>query len=88
VSFFRRKPRAIVTVPCGHLAYVRDTGEVIDLGQVTEEELRLLNALCEVTYRNRESRIISRSISKSTVIRLRGMVKHWYDMVKPTEKGK
>lgn len=84
-SFFRKARKEPVEVTRGHLAYVREDGAVLDLGKVTDEDMRLLNALCESAYRHRGTRSGRRGISETTLIRLRGMVKQWYGVFTQTK---
>lgn len=89
MSFFRKSRRVAVSAPVGHLAYVRDDGTVLDLGAVTVEDLRLLNALTEVSYRHRGSKSGRRGISSVTLSRLRGLVSRWYGVINtPQEVAK
>jgi len=73
--WFFRRPRQPVSVAHGHLAYVTEDGTVLDLGSVTEEDMRLLNAVVEHSYRNRGS--ARRGPTSNTRIRVRGLVQRW-----------
>lgn len=81
MRFFKKTRREAVDVPRGHLALVLDDGRVLDLGRVTEEDVRLLQALTESAYRHR-----LKGISEITLSRLRGLASHWYSVVKTPRK--
>lgn len=75
MKLFWKSAKSAVSVPHGHLAYVRDNGQVVDLGKVTDEDMRLLYAVVEHSYRNRTKS--GRGPTAAARSRVRGMLGQW-----------